>query len=220
MSTRARRIGTERSATRAAILDMTEKLMVEEGYAAVSTRRVAAEAGVKAPLVHYYFPTTDDLFITVYRRAVDKVMERLEEALASRQPLRALWNFASDPSRNALAVELMALANHRKAIREEIALHTERTRQRQAEALATLVSRDLVDPAMCPPVGLALVMVGIARALTMESSFGITLGHAEARAFVERWIREQETRAEPQTATGLQRRAGRPPLRPGARRRN
>ena len=53
----------KRPNNRAIILDTTEKLMLEEGYAAISTRRVAKEAGLKPPLVHYYFPTTDDLFL-------------------------------------------------------------------------------------------------------------------------------------------------------------
>ena len=49
----ARRIGAENSATRTAILDATELVMVEEGYANASTRRVAARAGLKPSLVHY-----------------------------------------------------------------------------------------------------------------------------------------------------------------------
>ena len=42
-----RRIGALNSATRALILDATEQIMLEEGYAAASTRRVAAQAGLK-----------------------------------------------------------------------------------------------------------------------------------------------------------------------------
>ena len=33
------------------IIDTTERLMLDEGYAAVSSRRVAKEAGLKRPLV-------------------------------------------------------------------------------------------------------------------------------------------------------------------------
>src|SRR3546814_13442773 len=41
----ARRIGNETSATRLAILDATERMMIDAGYAAVSTRKVAAAVG-------------------------------------------------------------------------------------------------------------------------------------------------------------------------------
>ena len=46
-----RRIGAEDSKTRAVLLDATEQLMLEEGYAAVSSRRVARTAGLNAGLV-------------------------------------------------------------------------------------------------------------------------------------------------------------------------
>ena len=57
-----RKLGSEASATRARIVDAAERVLLEEGYAAVTTRRIAAEAGVHAPLLHYYFLTIDDLF--------------------------------------------------------------------------------------------------------------------------------------------------------------
>ena len=187
-----RRVGAESSTTRTLILDTTEKLMVDEGYAAVTTRRVAAEAGLKAPLIHYYFPTTDDLFVAVYRRAAEQVFQRLDAALASEQPLRALWEFVSDPSRTTLAVELMALANHRKIIGHELAIYTERTRRRQAEALEVLLKGSAIDSSLCPPIALTVLMVGVARALVMENSVGVSLGHEEARACIERVLGQLE----------------------------
>src|SRR5262249_22294781 len=48
-----RRNSEESSGTRNAILDATEAIMREEGYAAVSSRRVAEKAGLKSQLVHY-----------------------------------------------------------------------------------------------------------------------------------------------------------------------
>ena len=187
-----RRVGAENSAKRTLILDATENLMVDEGYAAVTTRRVAAEVGLKAPLIHYYFPTTDDLFVAVYRRAAEQVFQRLDAALASEQPLRALWEFVSDPSRTSLAVELMALANHRKIIGHELAIYTERTRRRQAEALEVLLKDSAIDSALCPPIALTVLMVGVARALVMENSVGVSLGHEEARACIERVLGQLE----------------------------
>ena len=44
-----RRIGAEDSKSRAALLDATEQIMVEEGYAAVSSRRIAQRAELKPP---------------------------------------------------------------------------------------------------------------------------------------------------------------------------
>ncbi len=53
--TSARRIGAPDAKNRGVLLDTAEQLMIEEGYAAVTSRRVASEAGLKPQLVHYYF---------------------------------------------------------------------------------------------------------------------------------------------------------------------
>jgi hypothetical protein len=44
------------------------------------------------------------------------------------------WTLQSDPKYTALAMEFMALANHRKAIRDEIKRYAEYSRRLQAEA--------------------------------------------------------------------------------------
>ena len=185
MSSAPRRIGATTSATRAPILDAAEALMREEGYGAVSTRRVASRAGLKPSLVHYYFPTTDDLLIALFRRGADQSDAMLEAALAAPDPLRALWDFFADTSRTALALEFMALANHRKAIRSFMVEHSEQMREKQVAVLTRLLGERMGGPGGCPPAGLSLVLAGIGRALIMEGALGVTSGHAEARAFVE-----------------------------------
>jgi TetR/AcrR family transcriptional regulator len=183
-----RRVGTEMSATRAVILDTTEQLMVEEGYAAISTRRVAAEAGLKPALVHYYFVTTDDLFLATYRRAADRYFERLTAALEAPRPVAAMWKLSMNPTRTTLAVEFMALANHRKSIRAEIARNIERTREVHTTLLSRLPRSALNDPKICPPITVSLLIAALTRALVMEDALGVTSGHAEAEAFVSWWI--------------------------------
>ncbi len=95
-----RRIGAEDSETRAALLDATEQLMLEDGYAAVSSRRIAGRAGLKPQLVHYYFRTMDDLFLAAFRRRAEAGLERQVQAIASEQPLRALWALSDESARH------------------------------------------------------------------------------------------------------------------------
>src|SRR5689334_15684353 len=109
-----RRIGAESSETRAALLDAAERLLLEEGYAAVTSRRVASQADLKPQLVHYYFRTMEDLFLAIFRRRADQALARLDATLAAPQPLRALWTLSSEPAGNRFTIEFAALANHRK----------------------------------------------------------------------------------------------------------
>jgi AcrR family transcriptional regulator len=186
--TSQRRIGSEDSKTRAALLDAAQQLMRDEGYAAVTSRRVAAEAGLKPQLVHYYFRTMDDLFLALFRRGAERNLELQAKALASAQPLRALWAFSNDPAGTALTVEFTALANHRKAIRSEIADYAEQFRKQQADALSSVLADYGVDPQEFPAATVLVLMSSISRVLAMEQGLGVTAGHAETLQMVERWL--------------------------------
>src|SRR3954447_25855931 len=95
------------------LLDATERIMLRDGYAAVTSRRVEAEAGLK---LHYHFGTLDDLFVAVVRRRGETNVALLADALGSGEPLRAWWRLVSEPRGNGLLVELTAAANHRPAL--------------------------------------------------------------------------------------------------------
>lgn len=179
--------------------------MVEEGYAAVSTRSVAAKAGLKPALVHYYFVTTDDLFLAAYSRAADRYFERLTAALESERPVAAMWELSMNPTRTQLAVEFMALANHRKAIRAEIARNIERIRDIHAQFLSRLPRNPLYDPKVFPPIAVSFMIAALTRTLVMEDGLGVSSGHAETQAFVQSWIKRFES---PKPARSKQSRVG------------
>ena len=166
--------------------------MLDKGYAAVSSRRVAGEADLKPQLVHYYFRTMDDLFLAVLRRRAEESLERYERALASERPLRALWELTTDPRGAVFTMEFAALANHRKAIRAEIAAYAERVRRMQLDALARVLDGAGVSEDDCPPVVALQAMTGISQVIALEETLGITTGHEETRSFVERQIDQLE----------------------------
>src|SRR5262249_62374768 len=113
------------------LVDATIQIMIEEGYAAATSRQVAAKAGVKPALVHYYFPTMDELYLAVFRRGATAYLERQQKSLASDRPLHAFWHTLTEPKDTRLLSEFMVLANHRKEIRVEIAAWSERVREMQ-----------------------------------------------------------------------------------------
>lgn len=183
-----RRIGAEDSKTRAALLDAARRLMVEEGYAAVTSRRVAAAAGLKPQLVHYYFRTMDELFLALFRRGAEQNLVRQARALASPQPLRALWAFISEPTGTVLTMEFAALSNHRKVIRDEITTYAERFRAEQAAAVSGVLDAYGIDTDAVPPVVLLVLMTGVSQVLVMEDVLGMSTGHSETLALVKRYL--------------------------------
>lgn len=195
---RPRRIGAPDAKNRALLLDAAEQLMLEEGYAAVSSRRVAEKAGLKHQLVHYYFRTMDDLFLAAFRRRGDQGLEDQALALKSSKPLWALWRFSTDPAGTALTTQFMALALHRKALKAEMARYAEALRAEQCQAVAELLEQSGLDTDECPAEVMMVLMTSLSRMLVMEDeALGMTAGHAETVAFVERWLRRLEGEPQP-----------------------
>ncbi len=190
--TSARRIGAPDAKNRGVLLDAAEQLMLEEGYAAVTSRRVAEKAALKPQLVHYYFRAMDDLFLAAFRRRAEEGLEAQAQALQSPQPLWALWRFSTDPAATAITMEFVALANHRKALKAEIAYYAERFREEQQKALSKVLQRYGVDPAQVPPLVWSVLMTSVSRVLVMEQALGMSAGHAETVEFVERYLHRLE----------------------------
>jgi AcrR family transcriptional regulator len=183
-----RRIPTDDSETRDRLLDAAEQIMREEGYAAVTTRRIGSKAGVHPQLVHYYFSGIDDLFLELWRRFTGHYLARQAQAFLSPNPVRTVWEHDVNTHDASLAAELMALARHRKALRDEIASSVERFRVMQASALTQSMDDHGLREIFGSPEVLALCMVGLARILVVEGDLGITAGHADARAAIARWL--------------------------------
>lgn len=190
--TSARRIGAPDAKNRGVLIDAAEQLLLEEGYAAVTSRRVAERAGLKPQLVHYYFRTMEDLFLEVFRRTAEAGLRVLTTALESPQPLWALWRFSTQPEATRLTMEFMGLANHRKALRAEIVYYAERFREEQKRAITAALRRYDVDVSDVPPVVWTVFATSVSQALVVERALGMSTGHAETYAYCERWLRRLE----------------------------
>ncbi|KMO78734.1 TetR family transcriptional regulator [Mycolicibacterium chubuense] len=173
---------------RVRLIEATAKVMRDEGYAAATSRRVAAEAGVKQALVYYYFPTMDDLFVEVLRTGAEVSLERMRAALTDDDPLRTLWIINSDTRLSALSTEFMALANHRKAIRTELKTYAERVRDIEAAAVTVALRTRGIDLDEYPPVAISMLIAQTARSICNEEAVGVSAGHEQMRALVERHL--------------------------------
>jgi AcrR family transcriptional regulator len=162
--------------------------MREEGYAAVSSRRIATRAGLKSKLVHYYFRSMDELFLAVYKRIEDKHFAQLTKILASRTPLHALWQLNMDSTNTTMVLELNALASHRRGLRAEMARASERFRSLQAALLERAIDEAPVIPDQPPPIVLSVLALAVSRLLAMDSVLGVAAGHEETLRWIETFL--------------------------------
>ncbi len=190
--TSPRRIGAPDAKNRALLIDAAEWLLLEEGHTAVSSRRVAARAGLKPQLVHYYFRTMEELFLAVFRRRADEGLEQQARALESDQPLWALWRFSTDPAGIALAMAFTGLSRQSEAIRKEMADHAERFRAAQIEVLRVALARYGIPEERVTPQALAVLVSSISRMISMERALGLSIGHDALLGLVEQRLRRFE----------------------------
>lgn len=199
-----RRFEGEGSATRTMLLDAAEQLMVEKGFTAITSRRLAERIGLTHQAVFYYFKTLDDLFIALIERNGDAFRERLSEALKVDHPLQVLWALAGDRQSARLELELKAMAVHNVRIRQSLADSIERYRALSIEALSRKMGRTGATTDL--PPALAFVLESVGRYIVLDEALDISGGHAAAIAVLERIIRDLE-------ASGID--AVRPPEHPG-----
>jgi AcrR family transcriptional regulator len=190
----AQQLRRPRAATpekRRRILDAAEQIMLRDGYAAVTSRRVEAESGLK---LHYHFGTLDDLFIAVVRRRGDTTIARLADALSSDEPLRAWWRVVSERRGNVLLVELTAAANHRPAMQAEVATFAREARRLQIEALESLLDSYGIDDEVFPPALVAAAVQGLAFSMAHDQVAGFDTAHEEAAAAMAQLVDRLEAR--------------------------
>src|SRR3954468_759014 len=83
-----------RAAAEEALFDAAERLLVERGYAGITTRKLAERAGVNHGLVHYYFGSMEDLLLRVVERFTEQLSERQKAMYAPRVPCIEKWRRA------------------------------------------------------------------------------------------------------------------------------
>jgi len=92
--TRAERRDQATEQTRASILAAARDCLLEDGYAGLSTRRVAEAAEVPLSQIHYHFGSKQQLILEVLAGENARLLERQEGLFAGDQPLWRQWGQA------------------------------------------------------------------------------------------------------------------------------
>ena len=190
-------MGPVGSANWHAMLDAAEATLLEEGYGALTSRRIAERVGVKQRLVYYYFQTMDELITETFRRMAQRELERMRQTLDANMPARQLWDVCIQTTDSRVTSEFMALAYRNEPLRLEVIYFIEESRRLQAQAISRALALSGVA-APSDPDALALLATGVALAITREQALGVELGHASLIRLVEAFL----DRIEPARSSG------------------
>jgi AcrR family transcriptional regulator len=194
-----------RELARTALLDAAERLLIAEGHAGITTRKVAAEAGVNHGLVHYYFGSIEELLFQAMERYTERLLERQRTLYAADVPFIEKWRQAMrfiDEDLEAgypkIWAELHAVAWNRPQFQQRIAQVHLQWREIFGGALAR--ARDELDFAHTPfseDAFVALVATFNA-GLMLERLVGLDQGHGPLLHAMDGWLSELATRKESQ----------------------
>jgi len=96
LGTRAERRERSTAQTRGRILDAARSCLLADGYANLSTRRVAEAADVPLSQIHYYFGSRGELILAVLAAENQRLLSRQREMFAAPDPLWVRWELACD----------------------------------------------------------------------------------------------------------------------------
>jgi AcrR family transcriptional regulator len=182
---------TPRAVAEGALLDAAERLLVESGHAAVTTRRLAEEAGINHGLVHYYFGSIENVLVQTLERFTSRLIERQRALYAAEGPFLDKWRQAmeyleADAPYQKIWLELQALAWNRLDLRERIARVTAEWRTVLTEAFAKARAEHGIE---MPLPALVALVVTFNQGIMLERLIGIDEGHAELLSWIEEVLR-------------------------------
>lgn len=131
------------------IVDAAQRCLARDGYANVSIKDIASEAGVAPGLVHYYFSSKEDLLIAAVRETAARYREEFFNQLRNyTAPAQGLSNaiewvsrkFKDDPAWFLLIMELYNLALHDEKVRSELVAMLREERGLVTEAVSAILA--------------------------------------------------------------------------------
>jgi AcrR family transcriptional regulator len=180
-----------RAAAEEALLDAAERLLAGAGYASITTRRLATEAGVNHGLVHYYFGSNENLLVHALERFTGRLIARQRELYAAGLPFADKWRTAmhylvsEDVSYQKIWLELQALAWNNPDIRARLARVNAEWRAVLTEAFDQPRRQLGIE---VPLEALVSLVMTFNLGIMIERLGGIGTGHRELLDWIEQWI--------------------------------
>jgi AcrR family transcriptional regulator len=184
-----------REAARTALLDAAERLLIDEGHAGITTRKVAAEAGVNHGLVHYYFGSIEELLFQAMERYTERLLARQRALYAAEMPFIEKWRTAMRFIDEDLAggypkiwAELHAVAWNRPQFQQRIVQVHVQWREIFGDALAR--AKDELDFSRTPfsPNAFVALVATFNAGLLLERLVRLDQGHAELLEAMDTWL--------------------------------
>jgi len=189
-------ISEQRQQVTARLMDAAERLLYDVGYAGVTTRAVAEEAGVKHGLVHYYFGSMDELLTQTLERFVDQLAEALEAlyedpglSFADKWRLGSQFWVDEPASRfPKILLELLAMGWNMRSLQPRLAQVHARFRAIFERHFGQALRDYGLDETEFPLKVIVAAVTSFQLGLIVEGLSDVHEGHQELLDWIQRWI--------------------------------
>jgi AcrR family transcriptional regulator len=178
-----------------AILDGAESLLVEVGYAAITTRKLAERAGVNHGLVHYYFGSMEEVFIQVLERYTAQLTARQRELYASDVPFIDKWRSAmthlvaeDEAEYQKIWCELQAMSWSRPEMRARVGRVLGEWQSVLEPAFRAGLRELGVDTRRYPVEAIVSLVLTFNEGVILERLMGVDSGHEQLLNMIDRML--------------------------------
>jgi AcrR family transcriptional regulator len=182
-----------------AFLDAAERLLIEVGHAGITTRALAAEAGLNQGLIHYYFGSLDEVLLQALERFTGRLIQRQRAMYEADVPFIEKWRTAMEYLEEDLAsgypkiwLELQALGWSRPEIRERVGRVNAEWRRVLTEAFEKAAAEYGLDRREFPVEALVSLVMTFNQGIELERLSAISDGHESLLAWIDGWLESQE----------------------------
>jgi len=189
-----------RAETVDSFLDAAEKLLVEVGYAGITTRLLASTANANQGLIHYYFGSLEEVFLQVLDRFTNRLIARQREMYEADVPFLEKWRTAWRFQEEDLAAgypkiwyELQAMAWNHPKMQARVAAVNSAWRGVLHQAIGRAMDEYRIDE---PPLeALIPLTVTFCLGYMFERVSGIREGHDAVLGWIDGWLEGLARRA-------------------------
>jgi AcrR family transcriptional regulator len=191
-----------REETSELLLDAAERLLIRDWITALTTRRLAEEAGINHGLVHYSFGSMADVALRTAQRATGRLIQRQREMYDGPGTFLDKWRTAMSfldedikAGYTKLMFELSALAWNDEVLAEAIADMDRQWRTVLTDAVSAALDEYRLDRQQYPVEALVTLIATFNLGIESERLIGVSTGHDALLVWIDQWLSQLQRSA-------------------------
>lgn len=181
------------------LLDAAERLLIDVGYSAITTRLLGKEAGLNHGLVHYYYESMEEMLLAVLERFTARLIVRQRAMYAEDATFLVKWRKAMAFLEDDLAagypkilLELQAMAWNRPKMRRRLKAVLDEWRGVLTDAFSRAMNDYGIADGPITVEAMVVLVMTFNEGIMLERLSNVSQGHDALLQAIDRWLASLE----------------------------